>query len=151
MKRSIIASLAIASVFCQAPGFAQSPTYKAIAGCYELKVGEWNRALRGAERFQTIPTSVRLDTAPTPIRGRMVTPDISDAMWRPMRGMPRWEILGDTLRIAWSNGFSPTVVRLTQKGTELRGWAEAMSDAIPPGKPDWPRAEVLARRIACAK
>jgi hypothetical protein len=68
-----------------------------------------------------------------------------------MRGMPRWEILGDTVRIVWSNGFSPTIVRLTEKDQNLSGWAEASRDASPPGKPNWPREKVVARRIECAK
>jgi hypothetical protein len=151
LSRLIIASFPIAFTLMNHPLFAQALRYRQLSGCYDLTVGEWSRPLGGDKGFHTIPTSIRLDTIPALRGGRVVAPDISYPMGRSMRGMPRWEILGDTVRIAWSNGFSPTIVRLTKKGQELSGWAEASSDAIPPGKPNWPRARVVARRIECAK
>ena len=151
LNRLSIASVPIAFALMSHSVLAQAPRYKQLSGCYELTVSEWSRPLGGDEGFHTIPTSIRLDTVPALRGGRVVTPDISYPMGRSMRGLPRWEILGDTVRIVWSNGFSPTIVRLTKKGHELSGWAEASSDAIPPGKPNWPRAKVVARRIECAK
>jgi hypothetical protein len=148
--RLIIASFPIAYALVNHSVLAQAVRYKQLSGCYELTVSEWNRPLGGDKGFHTIPTSIRLDTVPALRGGRVVAPDISYPMGRSMRGLPRWEILGDTVRIVWSNGFSPTIVRLTKKGQELNGWAEATSDAIPAGKPDWPRAKVVARRIECA-
>lgn len=151
LNRLIIASFPIAYALVNHSVLAQTPRYKQLSGCYELTVSEWNRPLGGDKGFHTIPTSIRLDTVPALRGGRVVAPDISYPMGRSMRGLPRWEILGDTVRIVWSNGFSPTIVRLIDKGEELSGWAEATSDAIPAGKPNWPRAKVVARRIECAK
>jgi hypothetical protein len=151
LNRLIITSFPAALALVNHSALAQSLKYTRLSGCYELTVSEWNRPLGGDEGFHTIPTSIRLDTVPVLRGGRVVTPDISYPMGRSMRGLPRWEILGDTVSIVWSNGFSPTIVRLTEKGQELSGWAEATSDAIPAGKPNWPLAKVVARRIECAK
>jgi hypothetical protein len=151
LNRLIIASFPIAFALVDRSILGQALGDKQVSGCYELTVSEWNRALGGDKGFHTIPTSIRLDTVPALRGGRVVQPDIAYPMGRSMRGLPRWEILGDTVRIVWSNGFSPTIVRLTEKGQDLSGWAEASSDAIPPGKPNWPRAKVAARRIKCAK
>lgn len=147
----IIACFPLAFALMNHSLLAQALSYRHLSGCYDLTVSEWSRPLGGDKGFHTIPTSIRLDTVAALRGGRVIVPDISYPIGRSMRGMPRWEILGDTVRIVWSNGFSPTIVRLTKKGRELRGWAEASSDAIPPGKPNWPRAKVAARRIACAK
>ena len=130
---------------------AQAPTYDQVAGCYNLAIGEWNRPLGGEKGLHAIPVSIRLDTAPAMRGGRVAYPDIAFPMGRAMRGMPRWEMLGDTVLIVWSDGYSPTVLRLRRDGNQLRGWADAQSDAIPPGKPNWPRALVVARRITCRK
>jgi hypothetical protein len=151
LNRLIIASFPIAYALVNPSVLAQALSYKQLSGCYELAVSEWNRPLGGDEGFHTIPTSIRLDTVPALRGGRVVAPDISYPMGRSMRGLPRWEILGDTVRIVWSNGFSPTIIRLTEKGQDLSGWAEATSDAIPAGKPNWPRAKVVARRMKCVK
>jgi hypothetical protein len=151
LNRLIIASFPIAYALVNPSLLAQALSYKQLSGCYELTVSEWNRPLGGDEGFHTIPTSIRLDTVPALRGGRVVAPDISYPMGRSMRGLPRWEVLGDTVRILWSNGFSPTIVRLAKKGQDLSGWAEATSDAIPAGKPNWPRAKVVARRIECAR
>ena len=145
----------IASIACALwshSAVSQSLSYVGLAGCYELRVSEWNKSLNGDRAYHTIPTSIRLDTAPALRGGRIVTPDISYPHGRAMRGLSRWDILGgDTVRIAWSNGFSPTIVRLTTEHNQLSGWAEGSSDAIPLGKPNWPRATVLAVRTACPK
>jgi len=128
---------------------SQQPTVSRIAGCYDLVVGDWSRPLLADKDFHSIPASIRLDTARVLGGGRAVTPDIAWPVGRPMRGSPQWTIVGDTVRIVWSNGFSPTVLRLRQTGAHLTGWAEATSDAIPVGNPNWPRADVLADRISC--
>jgi hypothetical protein len=151
LNRLIIASFPVAVALVNHSMLAQALTFKQLSGCYELTVSDWNRPLGGDEGFHTIPTSIRLDTVSALRGGRVLAPDISYPAGRSMRGLPRWEILGDTLRLVWSNGFSPTIVRLTEKAHELSGWAEATSDAIPAGKPNWPRAKVVARRSACAK
>lgn len=131
---------------------SQSLSYAAVTGCYELAVSDWNKPIGGELGYHTIPTSIRLDTAPALRGGKVVAPDISFPYGSAMRGWPRWDILaGDTVRIVWSNGFSPTILQLTKDHDQLRGWAEARSDAIPAGKANWPRATVLALRTACPK
>jgi hypothetical protein len=123
-----------------------------VAGCYTLAIGQWSRPLRTESVYHAIPSSMRLENAPAARGGKVMTPDISYPMQHSvMPGTPRWEILADTVQIVWSDGFSPTIVRLQRIGDHLEGWAEARSDAIPPGKPDWPRAQVTARRTGCPK
>jgi hypothetical protein len=134
------------------PTIAQRLSYKELAGCYQLTVSEWSRPLGGDKGFHSIPKSIRLDTTLTLRGGRSVTPDIVYPVGvRKMPGYPRWEIVRDIVRIAWSNGFTPTVLRLTKNGSDLSGSAEATSDAIPVGDPNWPRANVIATRVACPK
>jgi hypothetical protein len=133
-------------------GVSQSLSYAALAGCYELTVSDWNKPMGGDQGYHTIPTSIRLDTTAALRGGKVVAPDISYPYGSAMRGWPRWDILrGDTVHIVWSNGFSPTILQLTKDHDQLRGWAEARSDAIPAGKPNWPRASVLGVRTVCPK
>jgi hypothetical protein len=62
---------------------------------------------------------------------------------------PRWEASGDTVRLIWSNGFTPTIVTLVRTGAILVGEAVAESDARPiPARP-LPRATVTAEPLSC--
>jgi hypothetical protein len=122
-----------------------------VAGCYALTVGEWSQPLRESTAFHLLPSVIRLDTAAASRGGRLVSPDISFPAGHTMRGTPRWEIIGDTIRVLWSNGFSPTTVWLGRSGDHLEGRAEASSDARQSGKPNWPRAKVVARPASCTQ
>ena len=151
LSRFIFAAVPIACVLVHRSAPGQTLAGKQVSGCYQLTVSEWNPPLGGDKDYHSIPTLIRLDTVAAFRTGRVVEPDIAYPMSRPMPGFPRWEILGDTVHIAWTSGFAATVVRLTAQGQDLGGWAEASSDAIPSGKPNWPRANVVARRTDCAK
>jgi len=125
--------------------------YRRVSGCYTLNVGDWDHPLRGDRGFHTLPESVRLDTTLVSRGGWVLTPDISFPYPHRFTGVPRWQISGDTVNLLWSNGFTPTIVRLTMVADHLKGYAEARSDAIPPGDPNWPRASVIARRTKCTE
>jgi hypothetical protein len=66
-----------------------------------------------------------------------------------MLGTPRWEIIGDAVRLLWSNGFAATTIGLRRAGGHFEGWAEASSDAIPRGKPNWPQQPSHVRIASC--
>jgi hypothetical protein len=123
--------------------------YHRISGCYSLKVGQWDHPLGADNGLHTLPNVVRLDTTLAIRGGRVLTPDISFPRPRRFPGWPRWQVFGDTVSLIWSDGFAPTVVRLTRVADHLEGHAEALSDAIPAGKPKWPRASAIARRTKC--
>lgn len=120
----------------------------AIAGRYVLTLSEWSRPLGTNAAYHAVPTDVLLDTVAAQ-GGWKVSPDIKYPY--PHRfPAPRWTFFRDTVRIVWSNGFQPTILRLVQnKANELRGEAVVSSDANEYGV-NLPRAQVTARRIACA-
>ncbi|HZE07551.1 MAG TPA: hypothetical protein VE110_02230 [Gemmatimonadaceae bacterium] len=149
---SLTASLFLLCVLSTYSANAQSRTVPAgaIVGCYDLTVGKWEGSVTDPGPYHAIPTSIRIDTVgPSNGYGQGLTPDIAWPHGHAMRGTPRWGIRGDTVSLLWSNGFSPTSARLTVVGDSLIGEAEARNDEIPPGKPNWPHAHVVARRIPC--
>jgi hypothetical protein len=119
-----------------------------IAGCYHLARGEWSKPLGANAAYHALPQFVRLDTGSTGHRGRKVTPDIAFPTSRRFPGTPYWSIMGDTIRIVWSNGFQTTGLSLVREGADLRGLATVDGDAHEYGE-DLPRASILARRIGC--
>jgi hypothetical protein len=144
-------ALVVLSAVYSAMAGAQAPPldYHRISGCYSLKVGQWDPRHGGDGGFHTLPNFVRLDTTLANRGGRVLTPDIAFPLPSHFPGWPRWQVFGDTVSLIWSDGFTPTVVRLTRVAHHLEGYAEALSDAIPPGEPKWPRASVIARRTKC--
>ena len=124
-------------------------SYPLVSGCYFLVVGDWDPSLQGDNGYHAFPRMVSLDTSRASRGGRVLTPDISYPSPHRFPGVPRWEILGDTVRMLWSNGFSPTLISLRRVDDHLEGYAEALSDAIPAGKPKWPRAAVKANKTKC--
>ena len=122
-----------------------------LTGCYELVVGEWRPDLGLEIETHALPPRISLDTTSASEDSWKLRPDIR---YRHSRfvfpGFPRWSVKGDSVTMVWSNGFTPTIVRLRRVDGHLEGWAEAQSDMIPPpGAPPWPRASVLARRAKC--
>jgi hypothetical protein len=66
--------------------------------------------------------------------GRILTPDISFPYPHHFPGVPYWTNRGDTINMVWSNGSTPTIVWLRRVDDDLEGYAQAQSDAIPPGQ-----------------
>jgi hypothetical protein len=119
-----------------------------LPGCYSLVVSEWSPAIGADSVYHRIPLSVVLDTTPRG-RGWVMTPDIAYPGGNRFRTTPRWEAIGDTLVLTWSNGYVPTVLRLVAHGPDFVGEAIALSDAHPVPEPPRPRAQVRARRQPC--
>ena len=100
--------------------------------------------------FYRIPPLVRLDTLPNGRGdGWRLTPDITYPYAHEFRGFPMWRVLGDSARLTWSNGFTPTVVTLGAADSALVGTAVALSDVHRVGEPPRPRARVVLRRRSC--
>src|SRR5450759_935693 len=150
MRWSVVAFILLCGVSPATTAAQAAPLdYRRVSGCYMLNVGDWDHPLGGDSGFHTLPQAVRLDTTLTSRGGRVLTPDISFPRPRHFPGWPRWQVVGDTVSLIWSDGFTPTIVRLTRAADHLEGYAEARSDAIPPGNPKWPRASAIARRTKC--
>ena len=153
LEKSFIAALVVVALsLIQARLDAQtsSPSCRsAIEGRYALTLGKWSRPLGINALYHAIPTEILLDTAAAARGGWKVSPDIAYPFPHHFPGTPRWTVLRDTVQIMWSNGFQPTILRLTRQGAnEMIGEAVVRSDANEYGT-DLPRARVTARRIAC--
>ena len=151
-KHHMLALLLVAPMLASASLCAQTSSPRApaeFAGCYDLALGAWSRPLGVNAAWHAIPTTVRLDTAATTHGGWRVSPDIAYPYPSRFPGTPRWTATQSTVEVTWSNGFQSTALRLARYGAqELRGQAIVGSDANEFG-PDLPRAEIVARRIAC--
>jgi len=153
LEKSFIAALVVVALsLIQARLGAQtsSPSCRsAIEGRYALTLGKWSRPLGINALYHAIPIEILLDTAAAARGGWKVSPDIAYPFPHHFPGTPRWTVLRDTVQIMWSNGFQPTILRLTRQGAnEMIGEAVVRSDANEYGT-DLPRARVTARRIAC--
>lgn len=87
-----------------------------VAGCYALAVGPWSRPLEGDPRYHALPDTVRLDTVTAEHGGWRLHPDIAYPGGGRFPGRPRWLMKGDSIDLAWSNGYQPTVVSLARRG-----------------------------------
>jgi hypothetical protein len=119
--------------------------------CYRLTVGPWRPALGADTAYHRLPSVIRLDTLAWDAKGRHLSPRMtypSGASFGFPR-TPRWEASGDTVRLIWSNGFTPTIVTLVRTGAILVGEAVAESDDHPVPAPPLPRATVTAEPISC--
>ena len=121
----------------------------AVAGCYALTVGDWVPRIGGDSIYHRMPFSIVLDTTPKG-PGFTMSPDIAYPRSNRFPTAPRWQVQGDTLMLIWSNGFAPTIVRLTSQGTEWVGDATAENDHHPIPEPPRPRAPVRVKRHPCA-
>lgn len=129
---------------------SHSLSHRNVAGCYELAAGEWNSLEVSGDPTHVLPVLIRLDTAAASQGGKVLTPNIAyPATGFEFPGFPRWDIHGDTVTMIWSNGFSPTIVRLRKVETRLEGYAEAQRDIRPAGEFNWPRASVIGRPRKC--
>lgn len=134
-------------LLCASAAAAQQQSF---VGCYSVQVAEWSPGLGSESRYHRLPSSIVLDT----VRrgpGRILSPDIAYPGGSRFPTTPRWEANGDTLVLTWSNGFTPTIVRLVAKDTELMGDAVALTDVHHPIEPPRPRAKVVARKQACGQ
>ena len=146
---SLVAPMLASASLCAQSAFPRAPAE--LVGCYNLTLGAWSRPLGINAGFHALPTTVRLDSAAATRGGWIVSPDIAYPYPSRFPGMPRWTATQDSVEILWSNGFQATTLRLARHGTQqLRGQAIVGSDANEFGT-DLPRAEIVARRIACVR
>lgn len=154
MKCSTRATLACALLLPAHTLAAQSaarPTVAAVAGCYALTLGPWQReGTNGATNWQTLPGVIRLDTALAP---RMPG-------WRTLRATPShsresgpglgpaWRVgPTDSVQAFWSDGFVGTRLTLGARGDTLVGVAKGFTDQL--GGPPDPAATARAVRVVC--
>jgi hypothetical protein len=142
-----LASMLAAPSLCAQTASARAPAE--LVGCYDLALGAWSRPLGINAAYHAIPSTVRLETAAATRGGWRISPDIAYPHPSRFPGTPRWTATQDSVAITWSNGFQVTMLRLGKHGRELRGQAIVGSDANEFGT-DLPRAEIVARRIACS-
>jgi len=139
-------SLGVATVPLR--GQSRTPPPVDFAGCYALTLEPWSRPVGGDARYHAVPSLVQLDTLPVDGGGRQLRPNI--AYPHGHRLPARWLMKGDSVELAWSNGYQPTVVSLVRRADgSLRGRAVGLSDAQVAGEPPPPQARVTARRVAC--
>jgi hypothetical protein len=121
----------------------------ALAGCYTLDLGAWSRPFSDSV-FHKIPRTVSLDTSSADRGAWRIRPNIPSPRGRRMPGTPKWSVNGDTVKLLWSDGFTPTIVTLARRadGT-LHGHVVALSDEHYEGEPPPPEAEITARRTGC--
>jgi hypothetical protein len=150
-KHHMLVLILVAPMLASPSLLAQTASPRApveFVGCYELTLGAWSRPLGINAAYHAIPATVRLDTAAAARGGWRVSPDIAYPHPSRFPGTPRWTATQSTVEITWSNGFQSTALRLARYGTRLRGQAIVGSDANEFGT-DLPRAEIVARPIAC--
>ena len=130
-------------------GQSRTPAPAYVAGCYALTLEPWSRPVGGDARYHSVPPIVRLDTLPVDGGGRQLRPNIAYPHGRRLPAA-RWLVKEDSVELAWSNGYQPTVVSLMRRADgSLSGRAVALSDAQVAGEPPPPQARVTARRTAC--
>ena len=154
MRHSMSLTLACALLLQVSTLTAQSaaqPTVAAVAGCYALTLGPWQRAgTNGATNWQTLPGVIRLDTAlaarvpgwralrATPSHSRESGPGLG----------PAWRVgPTDSIQAFWSDGFVGTRLTLGVRGDTLVGMATGFTDQL--GGPPDPTATARAVRVAC--
>jgi hypothetical protein len=146
----ILVAILLASVSCWPCAAQIDAAPLRFAGCYALDLGRWSPPLGRDSIFYAVPRRIVLDTAPTDRgRGWRVSPNIRYPNARVFPGTPRWEVRADTVVLTWSNGFTPTIVKLLPRGTLLAGDAVALTDVHFTGEPPRPRAPVTIRRQEC--
>lgn len=118
----------IASALHPAEGQDAAPPQ--IAGCYTVSIGLWSPALGRDEPLHAIPFDVRLDTVHAERGGGWrLSPNIQYSRSNSVPGTPRWQILGDDVRLTWSHGVTLTIAQLIPvPGKGLVGEAVALSD-----------------------
>jgi len=106
-----------------------------VAGCYDLRLGEWSPPIGGGEKYHTPPDTILLSEeigrgGPPFEAGRKLVRPIID-----VRGdaSATWSFEGeDSLRVSWTNGFAGVRLYLDVSGDAPRGVAEARTDAVVP-------------------
>ncbi|GJG86473.1 hypothetical protein tb265_16540 [Gemmatimonadetes bacterium T265] len=124
---------------------------RALAGCYRLTVGSWQRAPAGGPTMtsQQPPARFRLDTVvlPPPFDHRFAVQPakVAGGNWPAGRS-----VAGDSVDLWWSTGFTGVRLRLAARGDTLVGRAETHHDSHVVGEPPDPEAPVRAVRTRCA-
>jgi hypothetical protein len=149
-RSTVALTLSVGVAAAPLAGQSRTAAPAGFAGCYTLSLGAWTRPPGGDARYHAVPPVVHLDTLPVEHAGWQLRPNIAYPHGSRVPWPPRWLVKGDSVELAWSNGFQPTVLSLARRADgSLRGRAVALSDAEVAGEPPPPRASVTARRAAC--
>ena len=122
-----------------------------LAGCYEVRAGEWSDADRHAHISNaSVPDTIALREEVSDLllgRGQFVLEPYG-AFARP-RGMGGafWRAEGDSISLIWTTGHSGLLVRAERRRDELIGTVVSFWDNSD-GSPA-PQASWEARRIPC--
>jgi hypothetical protein len=151
-KRSL--ALLVLAISPSAASAQEVPTRVAdMAGCYDLRLGEWSPplALGGDTVFLQPPSRIALDSTMGTVRGGRVR----GYALRPAPGARQsvhryayWTV-GDSLRVqlVWTNGFSGVRMLLQPQGGTLRGTAESFWDFDRPKQ----TTKAVASPVACTE
>lgn len=119
-----------------APVAAQeTPDPGNVAGCYDLRLGEWDPPIGGGEQYHTPPDTILLSeeigrAGPPFEAGRTIVRPIIE-----VRGdaSAAWSYEGeDSVRVTWTNGFAGVRLYLDISADQPKGVAEARTDAVVP-------------------
>lgn len=139
----------LAAVCAMLPIALAAQAGPAAPACYGLDVGPWRPPFGRDSIFHRIPRIIRLDTTTIRAGARRLEPNMDYPGGGRFPGTPRWGASGDTIRLMWSNGFTPTPVVLVRRSASFVGEAIAESDAHSLPESPRPRASVTARPIGC--
>jgi hypothetical protein len=120
----------------------------AFAGCYELRLSEWNPAISLGEdkKFVTPPARVELTTTPEQTwdkRGFRVTP--AGGGTPSVHTFAYWTSDAHHVHIVWTNGHSGLTMDLEAQGSDLVGAAHTFWDFDRPQQ----TSDVVATKISC--
>src|SRR5690348_3712262 len=103
----------------------QGQTRQMTPRCYRLDIGPWQPSLGPNGAYHRLPPVIRLDTVFWEHGARRVAPAMSYPYHAEIPRTPYWTAHDDTVRLVWSDGFNPTVVKLAGRGDDLIGEAVA--------------------------
>ena len=115
--------------------YEPSETEKAVAGCYQIQMGEWKGNPGSPVPLYRLPDVVELTLESADSRGLKFGPDIPEftALEPSEPFCPRWSISGpDTLRLAWSTGHRGVIItaRAARNDSIWVGTAQSFQDLL---------------------
>ena len=124
----------------------------AIAGCYDLRLGEWSppMSIGGDSVFLQPPSRIELATTKGTVRGGRVRGYALHPAPGARRSVHRyayWSVDDSVrIRLVWTNGLSGVRIMLRPHGDTLRGTAESFWDFERPTQ----TTGAVASRVMCS-